>query len=175
MRMFAAGGDATIPWRRFPRTEDDMQARLDAFKAAPGGYKALAGLQAYVDASGLEKPLLELVKIRASQINGCAFCIAMHVREARELGESDERMHLLNAWREAPIYSAREQAALAWAEAVTLVTEGHVDDAVYENARRQFSDKELADLTLAVIAINAWNRMAIAFREAPEVTASRAA
>jgi len=118
--------------------------------------------------------LLELVKIRASQINGCAFCIALHTKDARKLGESDERMHLLNAWEEAPVFSPRERAALAWTEAVTLVTEGHVPDAVYEEARKHFSEKELVDLTYAVMAINAWNRLAIAFRAQPIVARIRA-
>ena len=108
-----------------------MQQRLDAMKVSPAAYKAMAGLQAYVDQSGLERSLLELVKIRASQINGCAFCLVMHTNEARKLGENDERMHLLNAWREAPVFSERERAALAWVEALTLVAESHVPDDVY--------------------------------------------
>ena len=148
-----------------------MTARLDANRVAPDGYKAMAGLQGYVNRCGIEAPLLELVKIRASQINGCAFCIAMHVRDARALGESEERMHLLNAWHEAPLYTARERAALAWTEAVTLIAGGHVPDAVYEAARREFAEKELVDLTYAVVAINGWNRLAIAFRRPPEVIA----
>src|ERR1700756_5469368 len=131
-----------------------MQQRLDANKVAPEGYKAMSGLQAYVTGSGLEPLLLELVKIRASQINGCAFCIAMHAKDARKMGESDERMHLLNAWEEAPVFSPRERAALAWTEAVTLVTEGHVPDAVYEEVRRHFSDEELVNLTMAIVTIN---------------------
>ena len=151
-----------------------MQQRLDAGKIAPEGYRAMSGVQAYVTGCGLEPLLLELVKIRASQINGCAFCIAMHTKDARKLGESDERMHLLNAWEEAPVFSPRERAALAWTEAVTLVTEGHVPDAVYEEARRHFSEKELVDLTYAVMAINAWNRLAIALRAQPIVARTRA-
>jgi AhpD family alkylhydroperoxidase len=152
-----------------------MQARLDANKLAPEGYKAMSGLQAYVTGCGLEPLLLELVKIRASQINGCAFCIAMHTKDARKLGESDERMHLLDAWEEAPVFSPRERAALAWTEAVTLVREGHVSDAVYAEARKHFSEKELVDLTYAVMAINAWNRLAIAFRKQPIVARTHAA
>jgi AhpD family alkylhydroperoxidase len=152
-----------------------MQQRLDANRIAPDGYKAMSGLQAYVNGCGLEASLLELVKIRASQINGCAFCIAMHTQDARKLGESDDRMHLLNAWEEAPVYTPRERAALAWTEAVTLVTEGHVPDAVYEEARKHFSEKELVDLTYAVMTINAWNRIAIAFRKQPRVTRASAA
>src|SRR5471032_253969 len=108
-------------------------------KVSPAAFKAMAGLQAYVDQSGLERSLLELVKIRASQINGCAFCLVMHTTEARKFGENDERMHLLNAWREAPVFTERERAALAWVEALTLITEGHVPDDVYEQARKQFS------------------------------------
>jgi AhpD family alkylhydroperoxidase len=149
-----------------------MEQRLDAGRIAPEGYRAMAALQAYVDKSGLERPLMELVKIRASQINGCAFCIAMHVRDAKTHGESDERMHLLAAWREAPVYSERERAALAWTEAVTLVADRHVPDAIYQDVRRHFSEKELVDLTYAVVAINGWNRLAIAFRKTPKVAAT---
>jgi len=144
-----------------------MQERYNPFETAPEAYRAMSGLQAYVSESTLEKSLLELVEIRASQINGCAFCLAMHTNDARAAGESDERMHLLNAWREAPIYSAREQAALAWAEAVTLVADGHVPDDVYDAARAQFSEKELVELTLAVVVINGWNRIMVAFRQPP--------
>lgn len=149
-----------------------MEQRLDANRIAPDAYRAMAGLQRYVSTCGLEASLLELVKIRSSQINGCAFCIAMHVREAAKLGESQERMHLLAAWREAPVYSERERAALAWTEAVTRIADGHVPDDVYEEARRHFSEKELVDLTYAVIAINGWNRIAIAFRKTPDVAAT---
>jgi AhpD family alkylhydroperoxidase len=151
-----------------------MTARVDANRLAPEGRQAMAALQAYVNRSGLESALLELVKIRASQINGCAFCLAMHVRDARAQGEREERLHLLPAWREAPLYTAREQAALAWTEAVTLVTDGHVPDAVYEAARQEFGEKELVDLTYAVVAINGWNRLAIAFRKPPEVAGAAA-
>jgi AhpD family alkylhydroperoxidase len=155
--------------------EDSMpdkstQPRLDARKVSPDLYKAMASLENYVEASGLERKLLDLVKIRASQINGCAYCIIMHTNDARKHGESDEWMHLLNAWREAPIYSARERAALAWTEAVTKISDRHVPDDVYDEARRHFSEKELVDLTAAVIAINAWNRAAIAFRVIPRLT-----
>jgi len=152
-----------------------MQQRLDAMKVSPAAYKAMAGLQAYVDQSGLERSLLELVKIRASQINGCAYCLVMHTTDARKLGESDERMHLLNAWREAPVFSERERAALAWVEALTLIADGHAPDDVYEEARRHFSEKELVDLTAATVAINGWNRIAIAFRATPQVKSARAA
>jgi AhpD family alkylhydroperoxidase len=151
-----------------------MTARVDANRLAPEGRQAMVALQAYVDRSGLEFALLELVKIRASQINGCAFCLAMHVRDARAHGEREERLHLLPAWRETPLYTGRERAALAWTEAVTLVTDGHVPDAVYEAARQEFGEKELVDLTYAVVAINGWNRLAIAFRKPPEVAGAAA-
>ena len=155
--------------------QQKFQQRLDTMTTSSGVYKAMTALQAYVDGCGLERPLLKLVEIRTSQINGCAFCIAMHTKEARKLGESDERMHLLDAWREAPIYSARERAALAWTEAVTLINRDHVPDEVYDEASRQFSEKELVDLTATVVAINGWNRVAIAFRATPQVTSSKIA
>jgi AhpD family alkylhydroperoxidase len=163
-----------------PIQENTMQdnatrQRLDAMKVAPGLFKAMSSLQSYVDSCGLERPLLELVKIRASQINGCAFCMAMHTKEAREAGESDERMHLLNAWHEAPVFSPRERAALAWTEALTLISKHHVPDEIYDEARRHFSEKELVDLTAAVVAINGWNRGAIAFRTAPRLSSSKIA
>src|SRR5262249_5937991 len=130
------------------------EQRLNPYKSTPDGYRAMQGLQSYVSECSIEPSLQELVKIRASQLNGCAFCLAMHVRDARKNGESDERMHLLSAWREAPIYTARERAALAWTEAVTKLEHGHVPDDVYEAARREFSEKELVDLTLAIVVIN---------------------
>jgi AhpD family alkylhydroperoxidase len=130
--------------------------------------KGMYGLQLAVERSGLERSLLELVKTRASQINGCAYCIDMHTKDARARGESEQRLYLLNAWRESgPFFSEREQAALAWTEAVTLVAEGHVPDAVYEEARRSFSDDELVNLTLAIAAINGWNRLNVALRTVP--------
>src|SRR3954447_12343076 len=135
-----------------------MQQRLNLMKTGADAYKALAQFQAYVDRSGLEPALLDLIKIRTSQINGCAYCLAMHTNDAREHGESDERMHLLNAWREAPVFTERERAALGLVDAVTRIAETHVPDEVYEAARKQFSEKELVDLTAAVVAINAWNR-----------------
>ncbi len=152
-----------------------MQQRIDVTKASPAAYKAVAALQAYVDQSGLDAKLRELIKIRASQINGCAFCLIMHTRDARKIGETDDRMHLLNAWREAPVFTERERAALAWTEALTLVSETHVPDDVYEQVRKQFSEKEIVDLTAAVAAINTWNRIAIAFRTPPQVVAAKAA
>jgi len=140
-----------------------MKPRMD-FKAAPGAYQAMAGLQKYVNECGLEHSLLELVKLRASQINGCAYCLDMHSKDARAMGETEQRIYLLPAWREAPFYSDRERAALAWTEAVTLVSETHVPDDIYEEARRHFSEKELIDLTLAVVVINGWNRLVISSR-----------
>ncbi|HEY6754746.1 MAG TPA: carboxymuconolactone decarboxylase family protein [Pseudolabrys sp.] len=136
-----------------------MQQRIDVARVSPAAYQAVSALQKYVDQSGLDAKLRELIKIRASQINGCAFCLAMHAHDARELGETDERMHLLNAWHEAPVYSERERAALGWIEAITLVTQGHVPDEAFETVREQFSEKEIVDLTAAAVAINTWNRM----------------
>jgi AhpD family alkylhydroperoxidase len=144
-----------------------MQARLDFRKASPAADKAMGALHAYVRNCGLEHSLLELVKLRASQLNGCAHCIDMHAKELRADGESEQRIYLLDAWRESPQYSARERAALAWTEAVTLVTDGHVPDAVYEEARGEFSEEELVNLTMALVAINGANRLNIAFRTVP--------
>jgi AhpD family alkylhydroperoxidase len=141
-----------------------MKPRLNPYQAAPGAMKAMVDLEAQVASSGLEPALIELVKIRASQINGCAFCLHMHTRDARAEGEREERLYLLDAWRESPLYSKRERAALAWTEAVTLVAQTHVPDEVYDQAHAEFSDQELVRLTLLVTTINAWNRFAIAFR-----------
>ena len=144
-----------------------MQPRMEYQKVAPGVSQAMSQLQRYVSESGLEPILLELVKTRASQINGCAFCLDMHTKDARARGESEQRLYALSAWRETPFYTDRERAALAWTEAVTLVSETHVPDDVYEQAREQFSEEELANLTLAIVAINGWNRLAISFRTVP--------
>jgi AhpD family alkylhydroperoxidase len=149
--------------------------RIDVAKVSPAVYQAVSALQKYVDQSGLDAKLRHLIKIRASQINGCAYCLAMHTREARKLGETEERMQLLNAWREAPVYSERERTALGWTEAITLVTQGHVPDDVFEAVRKQFSEKEIVDLTAAAAAINTWNRIAIAFRVPPQVESNKAA
>ena len=138
-----------------------------AAKVAPGAYKAMLGLEAYLHESGVELALLHLIKLWASQINGCAYCIDMHWKDLRAIGENEQRLYGLDAWREAPYYSERERAALAWTEAVTRVTNGHVPDQFYEDVREHFSEKELADLTLAVATINAWNRLAIASRSVP--------
>jgi len=145
-----------------------MQTRLDAKKASPGAYQAMLALENFVRRSAtIEPSLIELVKMRASQINGCAYCIDMHSKDARAQGESEQRLYALSAWRETPFFTARERAALAWTEAVTLITKGHVPDAVYEQARQQFSDEDLVNLTMALVAINGWNRLAIAFRAMP--------
>jgi len=151
-----------------------MKPRLNPYRAAPDMMKALTALEAQIKDSGLEPGLIELVKTRASQINGCAYCIHMHTRDARIRGETEERLYLLNAWRESPLYSDRERAALAWTEAVTLVSETHVPDDVFEAARKHFSEEELAKLTFLVAAINAWNRIAISFRSVHPVKAAAA-
>jgi len=144
-----------------------MEQRFNYFKAAPDAYKAMSGLEAYLRGCGLEEGLLHLVKLRASQINGCAFCLDMHWKDLRAIGEEEHRLYSLDAWRECPWYTDRERAALAWTEALTLVTQGHVPDAVYEEARRHFDEKELSDLSVAITTINAWNRLCIAARTAP--------
>ena len=141
-----------------------MKPRMEYWKVAPGAFKAMSSLEAYLRDSGLDKPLLHMVKLRASQMNGCAYCIDMHWKDARALGESEQRLYGLDAWREASYYTDRERAALEWTEAQTNITDGHVPDAVYDSVRGHFSEKELADLTWAVAGINAWNRVAIAFR-----------
>jgi AhpD family alkylhydroperoxidase len=141
--------------------------RLDYMKVAPGAYRAMAGLEHYLRESGLEESLLHLIKLRASQINGCAYCIDMHWKDLKAIGESDQRLYELNAWEESPFYSERERAALAWTEAVTRVAESHVPDEIYEKVSEQFAEKELADLTLAIATINAWNRLAISARTVP--------
>ncbi len=127
----------------------------------------MLALEGQVRKSGLEHSLLHLVRMRASQINGCAYCLDMHSKEARAAGETEQRLYCLPAWRETPFYSEREQAALAWTEAVTLISEGHAPDDVFEMARKQFSEEELAALTLAIVSINGWNRFAISFRAVP--------
>ena len=144
-----------------------MAPRIDYRAIAGEAVSALSRLQRYVDECGLEPLLLELVKLRASYINGCAYCVDMHTKDARALGETEQRLYAVPVWRETPFYSERERAALAWAEAVTLVGVDHVPDDVYDQASSQFSEKELVDLTFAVIAINSWNRLAVPFRAVP--------
>ena len=144
-----------------------MKSRIDVMKVSPRAVQAVLGLQKYVNETGLERSLLELVKMRASQINGCAYCLDMHSKDARAAGETEQRLYLLNAWREAPFYTDRERAALEWTESLTLVSETHVPDEVYQKAREHFSEAELVDLAIAVVAINTWNRLSIAFRAEP--------
>ncbi len=145
-----------------------MKQRLDYKKASPGGYKAMLALNHFVETCGLERSLLELIKTRASQINGCAYCLNMHTRDARAAGETEQRLYVLEAWREAPYYSDRERAALAWTEALTLLSETNAPDDVYEEARRHFSEEELANLTWAIVVINGWNRVSVGFRVPPD-------
>lgn len=146
-----------------------MQPRIDTTRVNQDAYKAMMGLQSYVNATELEPSLRELVNIRASQINGCAFCLHMHTRDARKAGESQERLDLVSAWRDAPVFNDRECAALAWTEAVTLVADSRVPDDVYKATRAVFSEQELVDLTMAVVAINGWNRLMVSFRIPPAV------
>jgi AhpD family alkylhydroperoxidase len=142
---------------------------MNFYQAAPDTIKALGTLESRVQGSGIEQSLMELVKTRASQINGCAYCINMHTQDARKRGETEQRLYLLNAWREAPVYSDRERAALAWTEAVTLISETHAPDDIYAEVRAQFSEAETVNLTMLIATINAWNRLAIAFRAVPPV------
>jgi AhpD family alkylhydroperoxidase len=144
-----------------------MKARIDLMHVNPGIMHAMLGLERQVQKSGLDGKLLDLVRMRASQINGCAYCLDMHSKDARANGETEQRLYGLSAWRETPYYSDRERAALEWTEALTLVTEGHVPDEVFERVRRQFSEDELAHLSLAIVAINGWNRLNVAVRTVP--------
>jgi AhpD family alkylhydroperoxidase len=145
-----------------------MQARLEVQKISPAAYQAMLGLEMYVrKQSKLEPALLQLVKMRSSQINGCAFCVDMHSKDARAEGETEQRLYALSAWEETPFFTDRERAALALTEAITLVSEDHVPDAVYQRAKQSFSPEELVNLTLAIITINGWNRLAITFRFVP--------
>ncbi|MCC9076093.1 carboxymuconolactone decarboxylase family protein [Litorilinea aerophila] len=144
-----------------------MPPRIDYAHVAPEGIRTLHALERYLATSTIERPLRELVNLRASLINGCAYCIDMHTKDARAAGESEQRLYALAAWHEAPFYTERERAALAWTDAVTRVSETHVPDTLFAEVRRHFSEQELVDLTLAVVAINGWNRLSISFR--PEV------
>ncbi|HEY1109522.1 MAG TPA: carboxymuconolactone decarboxylase family protein [Opitutaceae bacterium] len=149
------------------------QPRLENPNASPAAWAGMIGLQTVVNGNGLDPLLLDLVKLRASQLNRCAYCIDLHVRDARQKGERDERLHLLPAWEEVDLYSPRERAALRWTEALTRLSEGTVSDAVYAEARAQFSEAELMDLTLTIVAINGWNRFNVAFRIPPDPDALR--
>jgi AhpD family alkylhydroperoxidase len=144
-----------------------MEERIHYTKVAPLAYHAMLGLERYLHECGLEAGLLHLIKMRASQINGCAYCLDMHSKDLRALGETEQRIYSLNAWPECPYYTDRERAALAWTEAVTRVSDTHVPDEIYNKVKKQFSEKELADLTFAIATINAWNRLAISGRTTP--------
>ena len=144
-----------------------MKPRISLMNVSPGIIHAMLGLEKQVSKAGLDVRLLDLVRMRASQINGCAYCLDMHSKDARAAGETEQRLYGLDAWRETPHYSARERAALEWTEALTLVTEGHVPDEVYERVRQEFSEDELAHLSLAIVAINGWNRLNVAARTIP--------
>ncbi|HTH53791.1 MAG TPA: carboxymuconolactone decarboxylase family protein [Edaphobacter sp.] len=144
-----------------------MQPRFNYAKLSPGGVQAMLGLEKYIAQSGLEENLIHLLKLRISQINGCAYCLDKHWKDLRSLGENEQRLYSLDAWRECPYYTDRERAAFAWAESITLIAQGHAPDEVYAEASAHFNEKELSDLTFAIMAINAWNRMAIASRALP--------
>ena len=144
-----------------------MEQRINALEKGQGALKAMLGLSTYLAKSSIEKNLLHLIEYRVSQINGCAYCLDMHSKDLRHGGETEQRIYTIAAWRETPFFSARERAALAWAESVTLLQEGHVPDGVYEEVRKEFSEEELIDLTLAVATINSWNRINIALRTTP--------
>jgi AhpD family alkylhydroperoxidase len=144
-----------------------MEPRFDLAKIAPAVYRAMLALEHQVGKLGIEPSLLNLIKLRASQINGCAFCIDMHSKDARADGDTEQRLYALNAWAETPFFTEKERAALAWTEAVTLIHREHVPDRAYEAARAIFGEEELANLTLAIVAINGWNRFAISFRAVP--------
>lgn len=146
-----------------------MQPRLDFYKASPEAAKAMLALEAAVGKLGLEPSLIELVKLRASQINGCAYCVDLHARDARKLGESERRLHAVAVWRESPFFTDRERAALAWTESLTRLAETRAPDADYEWLSSQFSERERVDLTLAINTINSWNRLAVGFRSVSAV------
>ncbi|SDT39326.1 carboxymuconolactone decarboxylase family protein [Pseudomonas fuscovaginae UPB0736] len=145
-----------------------MQPRIDFYTASPDAMKAMMALEGAVNKLPLEKSLLELVKMRTSQINGCAFCLDMHSADARKAGETERRLYTLSAWREAPFFSARERAALAWTEALTRIAESHAPDEDYERLNAEFSPAEQVNLTLAINTINSWNRLAVGFRKMPQ-------
>jgi AhpD family alkylhydroperoxidase len=152
-----------------------MKPRLDPFKTVPGVYKAMIDFSNRATNSSIEHSLQELVKIRASQINGCAFCLHMHTRDARAAGETEDRLYLLNAWRESPLYNERERAALAWTEALTLLSQTGAPDDAYEALRASFTEEEIVELTLLIVVINGWNRFAVSFRGVHPVKAKDAA
>lgn len=139
--------------------------RIDGYKTLPGGYNAMMQLQKTVDQSSIDPKLLELIKLRSSQINGCAYCLDMHSKDAIAIGENSQRIYVLDAWREAPFYSPKEKAALAWCEALTLISETAAPDSVYDELSKYFNEKEIMELTFAIITINSWNRLAIGLRQ----------
>lgn len=144
-----------------------MKPRLNYSQIDPAALKAMLELEKYASNSGLEKTLYELVKTRASQINGCAYCLDMHTKDARKAGETEQRLYALSAWRETPFYSERERAALEWTEAMTLISENDMPDSLYDLVRKHFDEKEMIALSMAIVAINGWNRLAIGFRTVP--------
>ena len=144
-----------------------MKERLNYAQVSPDALKAMRELEKYVATSGLERPLYELVKTRSSQINGCAYCLDMHTKDARKAGETEQRLYALSAWRETPFYTERERAALEWTEALTLISENDVPDSLYDGVRKHFNEKEMVALSIAIVAINGWNRLAIGFRTIP--------
>lgn len=144
-----------------------MEPRLDYYTASPEALKAVLALEAAIFELSVERPLLELIRLRVSQVNNCAFCADMHAMEARRAGETERRLFAVSVWRESPFFTARERAALEWCEAVTLLSESRVPEAVFLHAREQFSERELVDLTVAIGAINCWNRLAVSFRQLP--------
>lgn len=144
-----------------------MEPRIDVRKISPDALKAMFGLERFIRSGGLDEKLLTLIRFRVSQINGCAYCLDMHSKDLRALGETEQRLYMLDAWRESPFYSDRERAALEWAEAVTLVAKDHVPDEVFKRVREHFSEDELVTLTMAVVSINAWNRLSISLRAVP--------
>lgn len=152
-----------------------MKPRLNPLTAAPDGVKALVSVENYLQNSGLDRKLMALVKTRVSQMNGCAYCLHMHTKEAHELGESDMRLHLLDAWHESNLYSPRERAALAWAESLTNIATTHAPDDVYEEARKEFSEKDLTNLSIVIAMINAWNRLSIGSRSIHPADLAKAA
>lgn len=146
-----------------------MSSRIDYYKISPDVIKAMIELENVVNKSGLERSLLDLVKLRASQINGCAFCVDTHCADARKNGESERRLYAVAVWRETPFFTDRERAALAWTEAVTLLSDNHAPDELYQEVLKYFNEKETVDLTFAIITINGWNRLAVSFRKLPKI------
>jgi AhpD family alkylhydroperoxidase len=144
-----------------------MSQRIDYYKTSPEAVKAILGLEGYVSKSSLDKILIELINLRASQINGCAYCVDIHCANAIKAGETERRLHAVAVWREAPFFTERERAALAWTEAVTLLSETHAPDDVYQEVLKHFSETETVELTMAIITINSWNRLAVSFRKQP--------